>query len=143
MAKSAAASSNRAKAKAKAPAKKGLAKVEKPGSALQLVEAEERADAQRPVAKRLRRRNTEETVTKCIRDNFSGWDASQTDHFLVDGKSLREELTTERRMANSGDPEAPKFGKRYYELKRQRFSPANTPSKRLKAHGRGQDGGSR
>lgn len=81
----------------------------------------------------MRRRNTDETVAKCLRDNFAGWDAAQTDFYMVDGKCLREQLASDRRRLNSGDQEAPKLGKRYYDALRQRFSPANTPSKRLKA----------
>lgn len=132
MPKAKAATPARPSGKAKASARKAPAKNDKSASALELVEAEERAENNRPQAKRLRRRNTEETIAKCIRDNFGGWDASQTDHYMVDGMSLREELLRDRRLANASDESAPKFGKRYYELKRERFSPQSAPSKRLK-----------
>lgn len=134
MAKKAASATNRPKAHAKGRAKASQERIEAAASALELVDEEERAVAQRTSTKRLRRRNTDETVAKCLRDNFVGWEASQTDHFLVDGRSLRQQLSSDRRRLNAGDADAPKLGKRYYDTLRERFSSAKTPSKRLKVY---------
>lgn len=98
-----------------------------------LVEEEERADKQRHAAKRQRRRSDEEAVAKCLRDNFTGWDAARTDHFVADGMSLRQVLLRDRGLVASGHPAAPTLGKRYYDRLRQKYTPENTPSKRLKA----------
>ena len=101
-------------------------------SALSIVEAEERAQQPKQGSRRLRKRNTEETVCKSLRDNFSGWDAASTDHFLVEGLSLRQVLSRDRRLVDANDAAAPRLGKRYYESLRERFSPENHPCKRLR-----------
>lgn len=102
-----------------------------PSSALEVVRQEEGKAKNQP-PRRLRRRNTDEAIQKCLKDNFAGWEPCQTDNFIVGGRSLREQLTYDRRRANQGDSDAPCMGKFYYDEMRSRYSSNQSPFKRLR-----------
>ncbi len=130
---------SRASAKAAAPRAKtrGGAKAAAssaqaaPASALEVVQQEEAAVSGTRPAKRLRRRNTDEVITKCLKDNFASWDAHLTDGHMVEGKTLRQTLAEHRRMVNAGNSEAPTLGKLYYEKLRDKFAVKTSPNKML------------
>lgn len=132
---------SRASAKAAAPRAKtrGGAKAAAssaqaaPASALEVVQQEEAAVSGTRPAKRLRRRNTDEVITKCLKDNFASWDAHLTDGHMVEGKTLRQTLAEHRRMVNAGNSDAPTLGKLYYEKLRDKFAVKTSPNKMLVA----------
>lgn len=77
----------------------------------------------------LRRRDSNETVAKILRDNFRGFSEYQCDMLLVDGRSLREKLKEDKVLQQMG---LLTMGKTYYDIARRMYADDSNPTKRLK-----------
>jgi hypothetical protein len=96
-----------------------------------LLEEAETADARLPTKQvRLRKQNTEQQVSKAIKDNCGDMSATEVDGTKVQGLTLRETLLKDKRAVRHGDSKET-FGKKYYEKLRDTFSAAESPSKLL------------
>jgi len=86
----------------------------------------------RPAAKqvRLRRQSTEQVVAKAIKDNCSDMSASEIDGTIVQGRTLRQTLLSDKRSVRNGESNET-FGKRYYERLRDTYCSHESPSKLL------------
>ena len=86
----------------------------------------------RPAAKqvRLRKQNTEQVVAKAIKDNCPDMSASEIDGTMVQGKTLRMTLLSDKRAVRNGESNET-FGKRYYERLRDMYCSNESPAKRL------------
>lgn len=86
----------------------------------------------RPAAKqvRLRRQSTEQVVAKAIKDNCSDISASEIDGTIVQGRTLRQTLLSDKRSVRNGESNET-FGKRYYERLRDTYCSHESPSKLL------------
>lgn len=67
----------------------------------------EKTEAEEPrtsaMKRRLARRDTEQTITKSLRDNFLGFSEVNTDILLHEGRTLRERLVADKRSAKAGE----------------------------------------
>lgn len=129
------ATSAMAKAARKAPAPKPkAAPVQAPKKrkvAANAIDAiDEAAFAEKVVTKR-RRRNLEEEVSKCLKDNFKGWTEAMTDLNIVDGRSLREQVAFDKEQLHQGVRKEP-MGKYYYEWLRTKFGAGADPTSKLR-----------
>ena len=89
-----------------------------------------------PKVPKLRRTNTDEVVTKAIRDNLKDMTHMETDCVKVNDMTLREKLTAHKRAQRRGDTEM-KFGKRYYAALREEYKQkggSGTPELTIKGH---------
>lgn len=79
----------------------------------------------------LKRRSSEQAVSKIIKDNFPAFDNEQTDDKVnARGLTLREQLRADRKNANI------KMGLKYYAAMRATFEDSSAPHKQLQVNGR-------
>ena len=94
------------------------------------LEEAELADARPAGKKQLRRQNTEQQVTKAIKDNCRVLTATETDGTIVDGLTLRERLIHDKRAVRLGTS-SETFGRKYYEDLRATYSGSDSIEKQL------------
>ena len=78
----------------------------------------------------LKRQTTDKVVDRAIHDNFRGWSQVDVDGTKVEGMTLREKMTSDRR-AQRDDPSLSTGGPYYKNLKNLYMS-SQDPSKQLK-----------
>ena len=84
-------------------------------------------------SKRHRPKTVESKVCKKLRDHFKDWDSHMTDSVLDDsGRPLRQVLTEDQTKSDEGAPDAPVWGKNYYDKLHTRFSLSTSTFRRLR-----------
>ena len=92
----------------------------------ELDEARPAAKAARP----FRKQNSEQIVAKAIKDTLGDMTASEIDGTMVQGRTLRQTLLSDKRSVRNGESNET-FGKRYYERLRDMYCSNESPAKRL------------
>ena len=66
-------------------------------------------------------RTDDELLTKQLRGHVPTFDGAATDHTVVNGRTLREQLKYGKQLVAEGHADAPVLGKRYHEELRQAY----------------------
>lgn len=85
-----------------------------------LLQSHEHDEAQSSKRRCLQRRSSEAAVSKALADNFREFNELQTDVLQVNGQTLRERLTSDKRRQKDGDKKMA-MGAAYYKARRAEY----------------------
>ena len=98
-----------------------------------VLEAADEGEAVAAAAKRprvLKTQNTEQAVSKALRDNCAGMTPQEIDGVKISGMTLREKLLSDKREARQGSRAEP-LGRKYSDALREAYSSSESPAKAL------------
>lgn len=95
-----------------------------------LYEAAEQGSARqaKQASRRVRRRDTEEQVERSLKTHFPGWTALEVDGHRVEGRTLRQQLTQDRKAVKNGSM---RLGSSYWKDMQAKFGGPSRPTRSL------------
>jgi hypothetical protein len=99
------------------------------GSGEKLLEAAHKKAMKETKARPLKKRNTEEQVNRCLKDNFKDFSSQEIDPIEIDGLTLRQRLARDKRMARKS-PNM-QMGSNYYKMLKDKYRSSDSVVKKL------------
>jgi hypothetical protein len=99
------------------------------GSGEKLLEAAHKKAMKETKARPLKKRNTEEQVNRCLKDNFKDFSSQEIDSIEIDGLTLRQRLARDKRESRKN--KEMHMGSNYYRMLKDKYRSSDSVVKKL------------
>jgi hypothetical protein len=94
-----------------------------------LIEAAHKKAMKETKARPLKKRNTEEQVNRCLKDNFKEFSSQEIDSIEIDGLTLRQRLARDKRLSRKNPDMS--MGSNYYRMLKDKYRSSDSVVKKL------------